>query len=74
MYLTLIECEFSLILCGISGSETRGSRTPDNLIKSQVSNAVFTRFIGIFCPENVTKYFRRYDTIELHGDISPYLQ
>ena len=32
---------------GFSASETRGIRTPDNLIKSQIISAVFPRFIGL---------------------------
>ena len=36
----------TLIFQGFSSAETRGIRTPDNLIKSYKLNSVFARFFG----------------------------
>ena len=38
----------------LSLSETRGIRTPDNLIKSQIINVVFPRFIGLGATSGAT--------------------
>lgn len=43
----------TLIFQGFSSAETRGIRTPDNLIKSYKLNSVFTRFFGSGVPLGV---------------------
>jgi len=43
----------TLIFQGFSSAETRGIRTPDNLIKSYKVNSVFARFLGSGVPLGV---------------------
>ena len=43
----------TLIFQGFSSAETRGIRTPDNLIKSYKLNSVFARFFGLGVPLGV---------------------